>query len=57
MSSWIGCFEDADGKRASVPLSHSIYGILLSTPLKNFKEEKDAEEKKQTGCNSLSLIA
>jgi hypothetical protein len=51
------CFEDADGKRASVPLSHSIYGILLSTPLKNFKEEKDAEEKKQTGCNSLSLIA
>jgi hypothetical protein len=32
------------------------YGVLLSTPLKNFKEDKAAEGKKQIGYRWRSLI-
>jgi hypothetical protein len=35
-------------KRLSAPALN--YGILLSTPLKNFKEEKTVSGEKQIGC-------
>jgi hypothetical protein len=48
-------FEDADGRERQPALALN-YGFLLSTPLKNFKEDKAAKER-TNGRRWQSLFA
>ena len=51
ISSWIGYFEDMD--EGGFPLSALNYGLLLSTPLKNFKEKECVRKDQIAGRRNL----